>query len=151
MKRYTHYLLALVLGVILTVVSAYLAGIIAALPIPRLSAQFRHDHARLILLLMDLAAALPLGILAWIVGRIFFRAIGTSSPLLWALAALPWVLYVAAGEIDYLYASGFSFNVALAVLLGWAQLSGLITGVLSVPVGLWWASKAKRKHVGVAL
>jgi hypothetical protein len=142
MKRSTSYLLALAVGVLLAIVATYLAGFVAAVPIQRVSAHFRHDHHQLFLLLLDIVGAVPLGILAWIVGRILFDVIGASSPLLWIVAALPWAVFVVAGAVDYIRSSGYSFRSALSVILGWPSLPGLLIGVLPIPVGLWCASRA---------
>ncbi len=130
----------------MAVIAVYLAAFIAGVPIPQVSAHFRHDHGHLLLLLLDIVGVVPVGVLAWIVGRILFGAMGSSSPLLWILTALPWVLYAVAGEIDYIRTSGYSFQTALSVSLGWPSLPGLLMSLLSVPVGLWCASKAVHAH-----
>ena len=80
----------------------------------------------LLLLLLDIVGVVPLGVLAWIVGRILFGAVGTSSPLLWILTALPWVLYAGAAEIDYFRTSGYPFQTALFRKPVVAILPGLI-------------------------
>jgi ABC-type enterobactin transport system permease subunit len=89
LARYGYFAIALITGVGLTAASVYLAGVIAALPIPRLPAHLRHDHRAVLLVTLDLVGALPLTLAAWVVGRLLFRALREASHQSWIAVGLP--------------------------------------------------------------
>lgn len=138
---YRNFAIALIAGVGLAAASVYLAGTIAALPIPRMSEHFRRDHLRALLLTIELLGALPLTLVAWAAGRLLFRAFGDSSQRLWIAVGLPWLAYACVGPLEYVRSSGYEISRAISVILSPLFFTGWVISVLCVPAGLWWASR----------
>jgi hypothetical protein len=145
MKYYRLVLLALVVGAALAAVSIFVTGFVAALPVPGLPPQLRHDHARLILPAMDLIGELPIVLLAWVVGHVMIRATKTASLLLFV--GTPWVLLGLYDRVSYLRNCGATLRTALSVLLSGHYLEAWAISILAIPAGLWLASMTKgRRH-----
>lgn len=149
LARHRTLAIAPIAGIGLTAASVYLAGVIAALPIPRMSERLRHDHVAALMVTVDLLGALPLTLLAWVVGRLLFRALGGSSHQLWIAVGLPWLLYACVGVLEYIRSSGYEVGGALSVMLTPLFLTGWVISFLCVPVGLWWASRHRGSHLTV--
>jgi len=141
LARCRNFAIALIAGVGLTAAAVYLAGLIAALPIPTLFERFHRDHAGVLIVAIDLVAALPLTLVAWAAGRLLFRALGGSSHQLWIAVGLPWFAYACMGLVEYIRSSGYEMSRAVSVVVSPLFLSGWIISVLCVPAGLWWASR----------
>lgn len=136
-------LVALAVGIVLAVVSVYAAGFIAALPIPRLLPQLRHEHTSSMLLAMDLIGALPIVLLAWLVGHVMVRATKTRSLLLFVGA--PWVVLGLYDRVWYLRNCGATFRTALSILLSGHDLESWGISLLGIPVGLCIAAMTTRR------
>ncbi len=131
------------LALVLAVVSIFVTGVVAAVPIPGMAPQFRHDHARLIVLAMDLAGALPIVLLAWVVGQVMIRITGTG--VIAAVVAAPWVILGLYDRVFYLRNCGATFRTALSILLNGHNLAAWTISLLCLPVGLWFASLTRRR------
>lgn len=147
MKYLRLVVLALLVGTALAVVSVVIAGFIAALPIPGLSPQLRHDHAGSIGLAMDLTGALPIVLLAWLVGYVMVRATRTTSLLLFV--AIPWVALGLYDRVWYLRNCGATFGTALSIMLSGHYLEAWSVSLLSIPVGLALAWMTRRHHAAL--
>lgn len=143
LARCRNFSIALVAGVGLTAASVYLAGAIAALPIPTLFEHFRRDHAGTLIVAVDLVAALPLTVVAWAAGRVLFRTLGGPSQHLWIAVGLPWLVYACVGALEYIRSSGYEMSRAVVVVVSPLFLTGWVISVLCVPAGLWWASRSR--------
>lgn len=139
--RYSNFAIALLTGICLTGASVYLAGVIAAIPIPKLPQHIFRDHLGVVRATIELMGALPLTFTAWVVGRLLFRALGDSSRQLWIAVGLPWLACQGAAIAQYAYSSGYQTSRALSIILGPQFLAGWAISVLSVPAGLWLASR----------
>jgi hypothetical protein len=144
--RYLRFaLVALAVGIVLAVLSVLLAGLIAALPLPGLAPPLRHDHAGSVLLAMDLIGALPIVVLAWLVGHVMVRATRMRSLLLFIGA--PWILLGLYDRVWYLRNCGATFRTALSILLSGHYLEAWGTSLLCIPVGLGIAALTTRRPV----
>lgn len=138
---YRNLAIALIAGVGLAAALVYLAGTIAALPIPRMSEHLRRDHLGAVLPTMELLGAIPLTLVAWAVGRLLFRALDDSSRRLWIAVGLPWLVYACVGPLEYVRSSGYEISRAISVMLSPLFFTGWVISLLCVPAGLWWASR----------
>ena len=142
--HYRNLAIALVAGVGLAAASIYLTGVIAALPIPRLPEHFRHDRAGVLIVTLELVGALPLTLIAWMAGRLLFRVLQDSSRQLGIAIGLPWVIYECIGAVEYLHSSGYETSRALSIIFSPMYLTAWVISILSVPAGLWWASRYRQ-------
>jgi hypothetical protein len=136
---------ALVTGIFLTAALVYLAGVMAALPIPRLPEHFSRAHEGVLMVTLGLFEALPLTLVAWAVGRLAFRVLRDSSLRLLIAIGLPWVVYSCVGPLEYIRFSGYDTGKALSIILSPIYLTAWIIIVLSVPAGLWLAWTYRQK------
>jgi hypothetical protein len=143
MRYFTLVLAALAVGAALAVASIFVPGLVAALPIPGLSAPLHHEHARSMVLAMELVGALPIVLLAWVVGHLMLHLTRTASLLLFV--GTPWVLLGLYDRVSYLRNCGASFRTALALLLSGHYLEAWGISILAVPAGLWLASMTARR------
>ena len=144
LARYRNVVIALIAGVGLAAASVYLAGVVAALPVPTLPEHFRRAHWKVLIVTLDLVGALPLTFVAWAVGRLLFRTLRNSPRQLWIVVGLPWLVYGCIGGVDYIRSSGYEISRAFSMILSPLPLTAQVISILSVPVGLWWASRFGR-------
>ena len=133
MTQNLKLVVALAIGIALAGITTYGAGFAAALPIP-LPTRY------------VLAMAITIGIVAsfvpaFLVGRLTYRFLNSSVPLVILACALPWLV-----ECGYeLYASVSGLQSYPEMLDRWIHSWGFMVGVparvLPVPLGLWLASK----------
>ena len=146
--RYRNLAIALITGIGLTAAAVYLAGVVAALPIPGLRGYVRREHWGVLIVTLDVMGALPLALGAWVVGRLLSRALRDQSRRLWMAVALPWLVYGCMGAVEYIHFSGYETSKALSMMTRPLYLTGWIISILSVPAGLWWASRSARAVQG---
>ena len=143
MSNLRNLVVALLVGVALAWLTVFAAGWLAAIQLPRSFFAVVKDHPDIAFLVhTTLLVQVSMALLALLVGWLLFRLLRNASlPLVLACAA-PWLAFCTWESVQYFIEAKLPAEVKLRLLLDWRALPGL----LSVPVGLWLASKLSTRN-----
>ena len=133
-----NLVVALLAGFALAWLTVFVAGWLAAIQLPHSFFAAVKGHPDIgYLVHTTLLVQVSMALLALLAGWLLFRLLNQASlPLVLACAA-PWFAFCTWESVRYFAEAELPAEVKLRLLLDWRALPGL----LSVPVGLWLASK----------
>jgi hypothetical protein len=140
--------LAFIAGLVLLALTLFFMGVLATLPTPNmLQALFQTKGWIGVTLHSVLLVHLPAALLSGLFSFAVFRLLRAHDLRVAITLSAPWVIYCFVEAISYYQASQLSPPHKLILILAWHKWLGR----LSVPLGIWAASKvSSSKERGVA-
>ena len=131
-------LLSFLAGWVLLWLALLVIGALAAIQTPALLRPLTQGHGWFGVTLHSLLIVhIPAALFAMVYGWVVFRLLDARGLLVVATCVLPWLTYCVVEAVNYYHEAQFPPSQKLALLLAWYMWFGR----LSIPLGLWLASR----------